>query len=90
MRGQADDHVVPDNGADVSRREIVLSNVNASGAGESCDVGSIVHDHDRANISCACDNRARCIEQFTPGPLFGADLQEPGSTRQAGGREIDE
>jgi hypothetical protein len=90
VRRHADDGIVPDDGAGLCRRQIILSEVHAGSPRESRNIGAIVHD-DR----CACrrgvsDDRGGRFQEVPSGELLRPDLQQAGATRQARRRVVDE
>ena len=81
---------MPDDGADLRRRQIVLPDVHASGPREPRDVGAIVHDDRRARCRGASDDRGGRLQEVAAGELLGANLQQPGAAGQARRGVVDE
>ena len=89
VRRHADDGIVPDDGAGLRQRQIILSDVHASGpesrARSARSFTMIVAPAARR----VRRSRGR-LQEVASGELLGPDLQQPGAAGQARRRVIDE
>jgi len=77
VRRETYNRIGADDGANGPWRQIVLADVHSCGARESCDVGSIVDDDDRAGRPRQLDDRRSCVEEDSARQLLGAQLKKP-------------
>jgi hypothetical protein len=89
MRREADYRTVADNAANVARRQIVLSDMDAVGAGKARDIGAIVDDNQSVVTVRQLDHPRRDGEKFFARNFFCADLKKAGAAAQERGRKID-
>jgi hypothetical protein len=89
VRREAHYGTVADDAANIARRQIVLSDMDAVGAGQPRDIGAIVDDDQGIVPVCQLDHPPRDGEKFASRSFFCADLKKAGAAAQERGRKID-
>jgi hypothetical protein len=88
VRGQADDGIRTDHLSNRARREVLLTDVHAVGAGEARDIGAVIDDQDRVERPREFDDGFGGIEEGGARQMLCAELQESGPAGQERAGEI--